>query len=228
MKKLALVGYGKMGKLVEQLAPEYGFDIRLRQDSRSTAESFENIDVTIEFSTPAAAPENLKRLARARVPCVSGTTGWFEHFDEVREVFESAGTALVWSTNFSPGMAVFRRLAAVAAELLGPNPEFEAWTWEIHHSAKKDAPSGTLKTLVNAMRERGWTRPIDSGFNRAGKHPGTHEIGFDSAAETITLRHTSRSREAFARGALHAAAWIIGRTGIYTFDEVLFGTESRP
>jgi 4-hydroxy-tetrahydrodipicolinate reductase len=121
------------------------------------------------------------------------------------------------------GIAVFRKLAALAAGLLRDQPEYGAWAWEIHHDAKKDAPSGTLLHLVRAMEESGYNRTIDVSSNRAGKHPGTHEIGFDSSADTITLRHTARSREGFARGALKAANWIVGRKGVYTFEEVLFG-----
>ncbi len=233
MKTLAVVGYGRMGKLIEQLAPEHGFEVVLRLNrennpggSAITPDAFARIDVAIEFSTPEAAPANLERLAQAKVQSVTGTTGWFHHLDVVRHSVEAAGSGLVWSPNFSVGLAVFRKIAGLAAELLRDDPAYEAWAWEIHHSAKKDAPSGTLAHLVRTMRERGFAKEINVGFNRAGKHPGTHEIGFDSAAETITLRHTARSREAFAHGALKAADWILGRKGMYTFDEVLFGTET--
>lgn len=121
-------------------------------------------------------------------------------------------------------MAIFRKLAGLAAELLREEQEYGAWAWEIHHDAKKDAPSGTLVNIVETMRRRGYTRPIDVSASRAGKHPGTHEVGFDSAADTITLRHVARNREGFARGALKAARWVLGRKGVYTFDDVLFGT----
>jgi len=110
-----------------------------------------------------------------------------------------------------------------AARLLASEPEYEAWAWEIHHSAKKDAPSGTLLKLVDEMRSAGYSRSVDVSSSRAGKVPGTHEIGFDSAADTITLRHTARSREGFALGALKAAEWVVGRTGFHEFGEVLFG-----
>jgi len=229
-QKLALVGYGKMGHLIEQLAPEYNFDVVLRLDEFNnvhgagmTPEAFKNVDAAIEFSTPETAPANLKRLAELKVPAVTGTTGWLEHLPEVKSVVKQSGTGLVWSPNFSVGVAVFRKLTAMAAELLRDESEYGAWAWEIHHDAKKDAPSGTLIHLVQAMKDAGYRRNIDTSSSRAGKHPGTHEIGFDSAADTITLRHTARSREGFARGALKSARWILDRKGVYTFEEVLFG-----
>jgi 4-hydroxy-tetrahydrodipicolinate reductase len=225
-KKLALVGYGKMGKLVEQLAAEYDFDVVARLTG-ADKDAQVNADVAVEFSTPEAAPENLLRLARARVPTVCGTTGWFARLPEVQKTVEQNQTALVWSPNFSTGVAVFRRLTALAAELLRNEPSYGAWAWEIHHEAKKDAPSGTMLSLVETMRASGYDRPIDLAASRAGKHPGTHEIGFDSAADTITLRHSARSREGFARGALKSAQWILGKIGVFTFENVLF-SESEP
>jgi 4-hydroxy-tetrahydrodipicolinate reductase len=229
-KKLALVGYGKMGKLIEQLSPEYDFEVVQRLDefnnvdgSGMTAEAFQSVDVAIEFSTPETAPANLKRLAGLKINAVTGTTGWLEHLEEVTKVVQQSGSGLVWSPNFSVGVAVFRKVTALAAQLLRDEQEYGAWAWEIHHDAKKDAPSGTLIHLVEAMKQAGYTHNIDVSSNRAGKHPGTHEIGFDSGADTITLRHTARSREGFARGALKAARWILDRKGVYTFEEVLFG-----
>lgn len=222
-RKLALIGYGKMGRMVEQLAPEYGFEVALRVTKERDTVSFAGVDVAIEFTTPEAAPANLKQLAIARIPAVTGTTGWFGQLREVTLAVEHAGTGLVWSPNFSVGVAVVRKLAGLAAELLRDESEYGAWAWEIHHDAKKDAPSGTLLQLVRTMEQAGYKRKIDVSSNRAGRHPGTHEIGFDSAADTITLRHTARSREGFARGALKAARWIQDRKGVYSFDEVLFG-----
>jgi 4-hydroxy-tetrahydrodipicolinate reductase len=225
-QKLALVGYGKMGQLVEQLAPEYNFDVVVRVNRAGIQpEALKSVDVAIEFSTPETAPENLKRLAQLKIPTVTGTTGWLEHLAEVKGAVEQAGAGLVWSPNFSVGMAVFRKITALTAQLLRDENEYGAWAWEIHHDAKKDAPSGTLLHLVQAMKDAGYKRNIDTSSSRAGKHPGTHEIGFDSAADTITLRHMARSREGFARGALKSARWILGRQGVYTFEQVLFGKE---
>jgi 4-hydroxy-tetrahydrodipicolinate reductase len=232
-KKLALVGYGKMGQMIERLAPGQGFEVVLRLDEHNnvdgsgiTPQNFTGVDVAIEFSHPEVAPGNLKRLAETGVSAVTGTTGWLKSLDEVTRTVQAAGTGLVWSPNFSVGVAVFRRLVAKAAELLKDETEYGAWAWEIHHDAKLDAPSGTLLHLVKTAEEHGYKRNIDVSSNRAGKHPGTHEIGFDSQADTITLRHAARSREGFALGALKAAAWIQNRKGVFTFEDVLFGNES--
>jgi 4-hydroxy-tetrahydrodipicolinate reductase len=139
---------------------------------------------------------------------------------------EQHGTGLVWSPNFSIGVNVFFRLVREAARLLENEPQYGAWAWEIHHNTKKDAPSGTLLKLVEEMKTAGYSRSVDASANRAGAHPGTHEIGFDSAADTITLRHAARSREGFARGALKAAQWLPGHRGVFKFEDVLFQPRS--
>jgi 4-hydroxy-tetrahydrodipicolinate reductase len=228
---LAIVGYGKMGRLIEQLAPEFGFTVALKLDEFNnvdgagmTAENFRGVDVAVEFSTPHTVIGNIERLAALGVNTVVGTTGWTGQLDRVQAVVEKADIGLVWSPNFSIGVNVFFRLVSEAARLLANEPSYAAWGWEIHHSAKKDAPSGTLLKLIEEMKKAGYSRPVDAGSNRAGWHPGTHEIGFDSAADTITLRHAARSREGFARGALKAAAWVAGKKGLYEFSTVLFDT----
>ena len=222
MPKLAIVGYGKMGRLIDQLAPEFGFTVSARVDI-GREERIEGADVAVEFSMPAAVVGNVAKVSALGIPLVVGTTGWLEHLEEAKSLIEKNDSALVWSPNFSVGINVFSRLVAEAARLLKNEKEYGAWAWEIHHITKKDAPSGTLLKLVNDMRAAGFDRNIDTSSNRAGAHPGTHEIGFDSAADTLTLRHTARSREGFARGALKAAQWIIGRKGCYEFSDVLFG-----
>ena len=229
MHKLAIVGYGRMGRLIEQLAPQYGFEVALRLDEFNnaageglTAANFTGIDAAIDFSIPAAVPANVEGIAKLGVNLVVGTTGWLEHLERVRRAVDAHGIGLVWSPNFSIGVNVFFRLVAEAARLLEKEPEYGAWAWEIHHSAKKDAPSGTLLKLVEEMKKAGYGRNIDVGSNRAGTIPGTHEIGFDSSADTITLRHTARSREGFARGALKAAQWVIGKKGFHEFGEIEF------
>jgi 4-hydroxy-tetrahydrodipicolinate reductase len=226
---LAIVGYGKMGRLVEQLAPSYGFDVPLRLDiadnangSGITRERFRAIDVAVEFSTPDAAIVNIERLAAAGVNTVVGTTGWSEHAARARAAVEKGGTGLVWSPNFSIGVNIFMHLVAEASRRFAPYQEYGAWAWEIHHATKKDAPSGTLLKLVEDMKKADPGRAVDVSSSRAGAHPGTHEIGFDSAADTITLRHAARNREGFARGALQAARWIAGKKGFYEFREILF------
>ena len=221
---LALVGYGKMGKLIEQLAPG---EVKLKLDEFNntnfegiTAENFRGIEVAIDFSIPGAAVENISRISALGVNLVVGTTGWFERLNEVRTIIERNGTGLVWSPNFSIGVNAFFRLVAEAAQLMADESAYEAWAYEIHHSAKKDAPSGTLWKLVEEMKRAGYSKKIDAGSNRAGAHPGTHEIGFDSPADTITLRHVARSREGFAQGALRAARWLVGKKGFYEFGEI--------
>jgi len=227
-KGLAIVGYGKMGKLIESLAPEYGFEVRAKFSGGSNPggsglshETLRGIDVAMEFTTPVAAPVNIQRLAVLGVNSVVGTTGWFEQLPTVREAVAQAKSGLVWAPNFSVGMNVFLQAVTLAAGLFAKHPEYEAWGWEIHHSAKKDAPSGTLKKLAEEMRAAGYTRPVGLSSSRAGAIPGTHEIGFDSPADMITLRHTAHSREGFARGALQAARWVAGKKGFYEFKEIL-------
>jgi 4-hydroxy-tetrahydrodipicolinate reductase len=228
-RRLAIVGYGNMGRLIEQLAPEYDFAVALKLDEFNnanfeglTAENFRSIGVAIDFSIPAAVRRNVEGIAALGVNIVIGTTGWLEHVDAVKRAVETNGIGLVWSPNYSIGVNAFFRLVSEAARLLERQPEYGAWAWEIHHSTKKDAPSGTLLKLVEEMKKAGYTRAIDVGSNRAGAHPGTHEIGFDSSADTITLRHTARSREGFARGALQAARWVAGKKGFHEFAEIVF------
>jgi len=225
---LAIVGYGKMGRLIEQLAPEYGFEVRAKFDGRSNShgkalshETLRGVDAAVEFTSPEAALENIRRLAVLGVNTVAGTTGWFDELPSVRGAVAKSGTGLVWATNFSLGVNLFLQAVAHTAGLFAKHAEYEAWAWEIHHSTKKDAISGTLKNLAEEMRSRGYDRPVSLGSNREGAHPGTHEIGFDSAVDTITLRHTARNREGFARGALRAARWVVGKKGMFEFREIL-------
>ena len=226
---LALIGYGKMGKLLEQLAPLYDFNVVLKLDEFNnanfegiTAENFRGIDAAIEFSIPSATVRNVELASALGVNMVVGTTGWLDRLDHVKKTVEANGTGLVWSPNYSIGVNVFSRLVSEAAKLLATHPEYGAWAWEIHHITKKDAPSGTLLKLVDDMKSAGYAKEIDVSSSRAGAHPGTHEIGFDSISDTITLRHSARSREGFARGALKAAQWITGKKGFYEFSDILF------
>lgn len=226
---LAIIGYGKMGHLVEQLAPEYGFGVPLRLDIAEnengrgiTRDAFRGIDVAVDFSVPAAVVTDIERLSAAGVNAVIGTTGWTGEMARAKAAVEKGRIGLVWSPNFSIGVNIFLHLVAEASRQFSPYKEYGAWAWEIHHSTKKDAPSGTLLKLVEEMKKADPKRPVDVSSNRAGAHPGTHEVGFDSAADTITLRHTARSREGFARGALTAAKWVIGKKGWFEFSDILF------
>ncbi|HEY7216478.1 MAG TPA: dihydrodipicolinate reductase C-terminal domain-containing protein [Thermoanaerobaculia bacterium] len=227
MSRLALVGHGRMGRLVEQLAPEHGFEVSLHLDGRSNAggagitpESFRDVDVAIDFSHAAAVPANAERIAALGVPLVVGTTGWTSELPRVREAVERHGAGLLHGANFSVGVQVFYRLAEAAARLLADETAYDAWAYEIHHKKKKDAPSGTLLQIKRVMEAAGYGRPIDVASNRAGAIPGTHQIGFDSEADTILLEHRARSRAGFAHGALRAARWMIGRRGFYEFSQV--------
>jgi 4-hydroxy-tetrahydrodipicolinate reductase len=227
--KIAILGYGKMGRMVERAATEQSILVGARLDEYNNAnfesitrENFSGVDVAIDFSTPSTVVGNIERVAALGVNLVIGTTGWQEHIPHVTKVVEQNGIGLVWSPNFSVGVNAFFRIVNAAAKLLSNEPEYEAWAWEIHHSAKKDAPSGTLLKLVDDMRRAGYQRGVSVASNRAGAIPGVHEIGFDSVADTITLRHTARSREGFALGAIKAARWIAGRQGFHEFADILF------
>ncbi len=228
-ERLAIVGYGKMGRLIEQRAAEFGFEVALKLDEFNnsnfegiTADNFRGVDVAVDFSIPSAVIGNIERIAALGVNIVSGTTGWTRQMEHVRTLVERSGIGFVWSPNFSVGVNAFFRLVSEAARLLAREGDYGAWAYEIHHITKKDAPSGTLLKLVEEMKKAGYPRPVDVSSNRAGAHPGTHEIGFDSAADTITLRHVARSREGFARGALKAARWVIRKQGFYEFGDILF------
>jgi 4-hydroxy-tetrahydrodipicolinate reductase len=227
--KLAIVGYGKMGKLIESMAGEFDFEVALKLDIDNnvngagiTRENFRGIDVAIEFSTPDTAVENIEHISALGVNLVVGTTGWYDRLPQVRSVVERAGAGLVYSPNFSVGVQVFTRVVEVAARCLAGENDYDAWAYEIHHRMKKDALSGTVLKLEQTMQQAGYSRRIDVASNRAGAIPGTHVIGFDSEADTITLTHTARSRVGFARGALKAAQWVRGKKGVHEFGDVLF------
>lgn len=215
--KIAIVGYGKMGRMIDAIAREAGHEIGAIVNRHEDIAPIAGCDVAIEFTEPSVAAENLLKIAAHGMPIVCGTTGWYARLDEIK----SAAPAIVYGTNFSIGVAVFNQIVAEAAVRMSKLGDYEAWGWEAHHSKKKDAPSGTMDTLVATMRNAGYTRSIDVSSTRAGMIPGTHEIGFDSAADTITLRHTARNREGFARGAVFAAEWIVGKKGAFEFSEVV-------
>jgi 4-hydroxy-tetrahydrodipicolinate reductase len=226
--RILLVGYGKMGQLVGELAGQSGCEIAGIVDPLSPANSgvidddrWRDVDVAIDFSSPEAVPENLPALARRRLNTVVGTTGWGTDEATLRQIVEAAGVGVVVAPNFSAGVVLFEAMVAQASALLAPQPDFGAWLHEAHHAMKKDRPSGTALMLKRAMEDAGYSRPIDVSSTRAGHIPGIHTIGFDSPAESITLSHTARDRSAFARGALQAARWIQGKRGWFTMHDVL-------
>jgi len=224
--KIAIIGFGAMGQLVAKLAKEQGHEVGATLSSRDAERANEDLatdigrcDVAIDFSVAAAVPKNIALCMLAGVPLVEGTTGWTINRDEVVRTVEDADGALVYGANFSIGAQVFFRIAAAAAEFFQNLESYDVYIEEAHHKRKADAPSGTAIHLHEIVCEKlGREVPVSS--TRAGYIPGTHRLGFDSAADQITLTHTARSREGFAAGALIAAQWIIGRKGVYEFSEV--------
>ncbi|HXX23888.1 MAG TPA: dihydrodipicolinate reductase C-terminal domain-containing protein [Terriglobia bacterium] len=226
---LALLGYGKMGKTIAALASQRGFEVRLVMDvdvnaqgKGITVENFQGIDVCIEFTTPDAVVENIRRVAALRVNLVVGTTGWHNRLEEVRKIVEGAGVGMVYAANFSIGVNLFYRLARAAAEIFSPFAMYDPYLTEAHHKFKKDAPSGTALEIKRQIQSEFRTHEIPVTSVRAGYFPGAHELGFDSEADTIILRHTARGRQGFAEGALYAARWVVGRKGLFRFGDVLF------
>lgn len=225
--KLALIGYGAMGKLVAGLARAAGDEIGLTIASRDAslnvdqlAASLRGHDAAIDFSVASAVLRNIEACARAGVPLVEGATGWQDSEAEVRRLMESHKGALVYGANFSIGVNVFYRIVSQAAKLMAGLDQYQAFMEEEHHSRKRDAPSGTALRLKALMSEY-TSAEIPIASVRAGYIPGTHRVGFDSAADQIMLTHVARSREGFAAGALLAARWITGRKGVYEFSEIL-------
>src|SRR5436190_1553252 len=226
--RLLLVGYGKMGQLVGQLAHEFAGDVIGIVDPISPASTgtvddprWNDADVAIDFTSPTAVVRNVPLLARRHINIVLGTTGWQDHEPELRKAVADTGIGIVAAPNFSTGVVLFEAIVAHAAKLMATHESFGAWMHEAHHATKKDAPSGTALKLKRAMEEAGYHRPVDVAASRAGFIPGTHTIGFDGPSESITLTHTARDRGGFARGALTAAKWIKDRRGWFTMEDVL-------
>jgi 4-hydroxy-tetrahydrodipicolinate reductase len=226
--RILLVGHGKMGRMVEGLAPEYGCEVVGVIDPQSPnhgggpdADRWAGVDVAIDFSTGASVPTNAPALARRGINMVIGTTGWSKDEAAVRAAVEQSNVGIVVAPNFSAGVVVFESLVAHAATLFAAREEFGAFLHETHHRAKVDAPSGTALLLKRSMESAGFSRPIDVSSSRVGFVPGTHTVGFDGPAETVTLTHAARDRSAFARGALAAAKWVQGKRGWFTMRDVL-------
>ena len=223
---MLLVGYGRMGKLVEALAPEYGAQIAgvitARDAERSLREgSYGPVDVAVDFTLADAVPRNLPLLASRGINVVIGTTGWSAHETAMREVASRAGIGVLAAPNFSIGVNLFQLLVEEAARRFASHESYGAWINELHHAAKKDAPSGTALQLRSGMERAGYTRAVDMSSTRAGSIPGTHTVGFDGPADTVTMTHTVRDRAVFARGALEAARWLKGKQGWFTMRDLL-------
>jgi 4-hydroxy-tetrahydrodipicolinate reductase len=225
-RRVAIVGLGKMGQAIAELAPARGWDVVARLGEAEmaagiTRATLGDADVAVEFTVPSAAPSNIRAIVATGCPVVCGTTGWYDALDAVRRDVNSQNGSLLTAPNFSIGVNIFERVVEVASRLLGRAGGFEAHIIETHHSPKRDAPSGTARTLATTA-SAAWARgdiPITSV--RVGSFPGTHEVVFDAPFETIHLEHIARDRRVFAEGALAAAAWLIGRRGVFTMRDVL-------
>ena len=241
--KLALLGYGRMGRAVELAAKESGHEIGAILDlpendggAAITAEALDGTDAAIDFSEPGAVLANIEATARLGVPLVVGTTGWHDHFDDVRLLVEERGATLVYGANFSVGANLFFLLAERAAELFDRFDDYDPYILDRHHRHKLDAPSGTaLRLAEGVLGAMGRKQRIETGNPegaiapealhvaslRAGSIPGEHRVGFDGPSDSVQLVHNARGREGFARGAVIAAEWVVGKTGLYEFSQVM-------
>lgn len=235
--KIALIGYGKMGKTIEQVALKRGHEIVCIIDKENQADfesaAFASADVAIEFTMPTAAIDNYRRAWRAGVPVVSGTTGWTAQLPDIQHEIEQGGHTLFWTSNFSLGVNIFFELNRHLAHLMNRFPNYEPSMTEIHHTEKKDAPSGTAITLAEGIvdeldRKSAWVLGAKNSANelpieavRRGQVPGTHIVRYDSDADTITIAHEAKNREGFALGAIFAAEFVKGRKGFYTMHDLL-------
>ena len=226
-RTLAIIGDGKMGEAIRQLALDKGWRVSAVIGERESAEgvgisrsSLGDPDVAVEFTQPGAAVANVTACLRAAVPVVVGTTGWYESLAEVTRTANETGTPLLWSPNFSLGVNVMIEVARCAASLMRNLEEFDAHIIETHHTRKKDAPSGTAIAIAKAASDA-LERPIPTTSIRTGSVPGTHELVFDGAFEQLSIIHEARDRRVFAEGALRAADWLVGKRGVFTMRDVL-------
>jgi len=224
--RILLLGHGRMGRLVESLAPDYGATIAGMIDEQSGERAiadgtFGDVDVAVDFTLAEAVATNLPQLAARKINVVIGTTGWQAHEAAMRTIARDAEIGVLAASNFSLGMNVFQLAVEEASRHFANHPEFAAWIHEAHHVRKQDAPSGTALTIKRGMEHAGFARPIDMSSTRAGHIPGTHTVGFDGPSETIEFTHAVRDRAVFARGALAAAKWLIGKRGWFSLRDML-------
>src|ERR1700737_184774 len=226
-RTIAIIGDGKMGQAIRDLAQAKAWKVAAMMGERESAggsgiprSMLGNAEVALEFTEPRAAVANITAALRAGVPVVAGTTGWYDQLPAVSQGANEAGTALLWSPNFSLGVNVLIELARYAGTLMQPLREFDAHIVETHHSKKKDAPSGTAVAITEAASE-GLKRPVPTTSVRIGSVPGTHELVFDGLYEQLSLSHVARDRRVFAEGALAAAEWLVGKRGVFTMRDVL-------
>ena len=229
--KIALLGYGKMGKIIEQIASEKGHVIVFKSSSGASEGSFEKADIAIEFSTPETAVSNIKRCFKAGIPVVSGTTGWLDQYEEIIKFCEDSNGSFIYASNFSIGVNLFFDLNEHLAKLMEPWKNYIASIEEIHHTEKKDAPSGTAISIadgiLNYSDKKRWkldsnaSDEISITAKRIDGVKGTHTVTYTSEIDTISIKHEAHSRQGFAIGAILAAEWLEGKRGVYTMKDVL-------
>lgn len=234
--KIALLGYGKMGKVIEQIALERGHEIVLRKAIDDAYDGLENANVSIEFSAPDAAVANISESLNKGIPVVSGTTGWLEEYNKMTRLCEDKNTAFIYGSNFSLGVNLFFELNDYLAKMMSKFTEYKVDMEEIHHTQKLDAPSGTAISLANSIINHtnydNWTldnpqaNELKIDAKRIENVPGTHSVFYSSAVDTIEIKHTAHSRDGFALGAVIAAEWLVGKKGVFTMRDVL-GLENR-
>lgn len=225
--KVALIGYGAMGKLIRRLAEEKGHEVVVVIDDSFAGSSAESLaaklssaEVAIDFTVAGAVKRNVSACVAAGVPLVEGTTGWNQDREAIKKIVRDGNGAFLFGANFSIGVNLFYRIAAFAAELFAKFPDYETFIEEQHHSRKLDAPSGTALKLKDIVAEH-IKKDFTVTATRAGNIPGTHRVGFDGPSDQILLEHTARSREGFASGAITAAEWIVGKKGFFEFTDVI-------
>ena len=229
--KIALLGYGKMGQVIERIAQERGHEIVLKKDENNTYDGLSTADVAIDFSVPTAAVPNISNCFLANVPVVSGTTGWLEHYDEMVALCSAKNGAFISSSNFSLGVNIFFEINEYLAKMMAKLDSYSIEMEEIHHTQKLDAPSGTAISLAKGVIENSnytnWTldtpevNQIHINAKRIGTVPGTHTVTYNSAVDSIEIKHTAHNREGFALGAVIAAEWIVGKHGVFSMKDVL-------
>ena len=229
--KIALLGYGKMGKVIEKIALERGHEIVLRKGSSDSFEGITNADVAIDFSIPSSAVSHISECLNQNIPVISGTTGWLENYDEMVQLCQAKNGSFIYASNFSLGVSIFFELNNYLAKMMKNLKDYNVSMEEIHHTQKLDAPSGTAISLANGIIENtdyvNWTlenptaNQIYIDAKRIENIPGTHSVFYDSKVDQIEIKHTAHSREGFALGSVIAAEWLIGKKGVFTMKDVL-------
>lgn len=230
--KIALLGYGKMGKAIEQIALQRGHSVVVKVDKNTPSYNISQADVAIDFSIPSAAVANISNCINNGIPIVSGTTGWLDNYDNIASLVKERDGAFIYASNFSLGVNIFFELNKALAKMMSNLPQYNASIEEIHHTQKLDAPSGTAITLAEGIIENtnynSWklgkadnSNNISIEAKRIDNIPGTHHINYTSQIDTISISHTAHSRDGFALGAVIAAEWLIGKSGIFTMNDVL-------